>query len=198
MSVVTIMEYFAGAEEYDHSVAEFIALEVARGIGLSELHEIYPDRVPNPLIVKRWAARNLNFKALMREAEETRAEKLADETITLADSKDILAADKAQRLKARHWLAGKLDERYSGGIRGEKGKVDLHVGVILTDDQLMAIAAQAALPAPGVIEGESRRVVVPKDAVVSEGVVRDTVGEAEGVSEDEAVVDEPDPDPCEF
>ena len=198
MSVNEPMIFLANAPEFTFPVGEFIALEVAKGFGIGTLHDAYPDRVPNPIIVRRWAKNIVPFKLLMEEAEAMRAERLADETVTISDDDKFLAADKAQRIKARQWLAGKLHDRYGSGADAKAGG-DINIGLILTDDQLMAIAAQG-LPAPEVLEGESERLLSLDEKELPAPVVEADMVEADreggfpvGVDEGEPAEGEPDP-----
>jgi hypothetical protein len=200
MSVNEPMIFLPDGPELTSDVAEFIALEVAKGHGLGYLHDCYPDRVPNPMVVKRWVKNNMQFQLLMAEAEDVRAERLADESVTIADDAGILAADKAQRIKARQWLAGKLNDRYgSAPARDGKDSVGM-VGIILTDEQLYAIAAKG-LPAPEVFEGESKRLVAEEADLVEAIVVEDSGGEAKAQArikgEAEGGMGE-NPDPLDF
>jgi len=160
MTVNQNVVFFADAAEFADAVGEFIATEVAMGASVSELHEAYPDRVPSPIIVNRWRKRILAFDLLMEEAEEAKAERLADQVVGLADDDSRQAAQVNNAVKARQWLAGKLHRKYGEGLRK---KEDEGMGgnlLLLTDEQLMRIAAQAVpnrgvLSAPEVVEGEA-------------------------------------------
>ena len=179
MSVSQNMVFFEDAAEFTFAVGERIAKEVALGSSLHELHEAYPDVVPNPIIVKRWRERIVAFDMLMGEVEAAKAERLADETIIIADDPDRQAAQANNAIKSRQWLASKLNERYGSTVEKGKGS-ELNLNVILTDSQLMQIAA-GGLDA---IEGESRRLVGAGDTDDTEVVVRDTVDEAQDAPQD--------------
>ena len=88
----------------------------------------------------------------MKEAEKVRAEILADGTLAIADDEKRSAAAAANAIRARQWLAERLDRKRYGKestvrqeIRGQIQHQHVHQ---LTDEQLMAIAAG------DVIEGE--------------------------------------------
>lgn len=187
MSLNQNMILMRDVTQFDEGVAEFIALEVAKGNSISELHDCYPDRVPNPIIVNRWRDRVVQFNLLMTEAEMAKAERLVDETIRISDADDRNAASAANAIKSRHWLAGKLSERFAPVPKKPAGAG--MVGVILTDEQLMAIAAQG-LPA---LPGESERVDREPDPVAS----RYSASRARlGLPESDA--DDTDTDPLSF
>jgi hypothetical protein len=203
-AVVSINEpmiFLPDGPELTADVAEFIALEVAKGHGLGYLHDNYPDRIPNPMVIKRWVKNNMQFQLLMAEAEDVRAERLADESVTIADDADILAADKAQRIKARQWLASKLADRYGSAPAKDGKDSGGMVGIILTDEQLYAIAAKG-LPAPDALEGESERVEDTNAAAVGSGVEGPEsgtqAGEGGSILANVQRFPESDPDPLEF
>ena len=157
MSVTKNMIRLDDAAEFSWGVGEFIALEVAKGASVRRLHEAFPDEVPNPIIVNRWRKRVPAFDLLMREAEEAKAEYLADEILELADDEGRQAAQARNAMEARKWLAGKLSADRFGSGGGQRNGVESHgVNLILTDEQLMAIASRA-LTDPSVVEGESER-----------------------------------------
>lgn len=139
--------------EFDPHVAEFIALEVAKGASVSELHEEFEDRVPSPIIVNRWRKQVPQFDLVMREAEECKAQALADQVVRIADDEDRQAAQAANAIKARQWLASKLSEQFTAVPKPTGPQVVINNGLALSDEQLMQIAA-GAVPA---IEGSSER-----------------------------------------
>lgn len=159
MSVDTNMIFLADAADFDFGKAEFIALEVAMGASVAELHELHSDRIPSPIVVNRWRERYPAFDLLMLEAERAKAEKLADETVRIADDEDRHAAQAANGIKSRQWLAAKLSERFGSTARGG-GEVHIHNTVNLTDEQLLQIAGSAY------IEGESEVVGIEGPGVV--------------------------------
>jgi hypothetical protein len=161
MSVNESMIFLADVQDFSPGVGEFIALEVARGAGLAELHELHPDRVPNPIVVNRWRKRYPAFDVLMGEAELAAAQKLAWEVVELADDEDRQAAQVRNAMDARKWLAGKLSESFGGGKAGPTVVINNN-GARLSDEQLMQIAQGRSL-----IEGEAT--VVEGDEDGSEG-----------------------------
>lgn len=151
MSVSENMIFLKDVSEFDYGTAEFIALEVAAGAAVSGLHEAYPDRVPSTIVVNRWRKQIPAFDLLMGEAEEAKAELLADQVVSIADDQDLLAAQANNAIKARQWLAGKLHERFGTSPVSKGGAGAVNLSVRLTDEQLMQIASG------GVIDGESKR-----------------------------------------
>jgi hypothetical protein len=134
---------------------EFIALEVAMGASVKELHEAHEDLVPSPLIVNRWRKDFPAFDLVMQEAELAKAQGLADEVISIAADEERQAAISGNMIKARQWLAGKLSEQFDSGVKVPGGGgVTINANVRLTDEQLMAIAGNAYL------EGDSKRLGV--------------------------------------
>ena len=146
--------FLKDAVDFDPGVGEFIALEVAMGGSVRELHEVDPERIPSPIVVNRWRRRHPEFDLLMIEAEEAKAEGLVDEILGIADDGERLAAQAGNAIKARQWLAGKLHKRFGEGK--ERGEVAMGGIMLMSDEQLMAIAAMAGpqLVGPEVIEGE--------------------------------------------
>jgi hypothetical protein len=145
MSVSENMIFLADVAEFTAGAGEFIALEVALGYGLAELHELYPERVPNPIVVNRWARKYPAFGILMEEAEVAAAQKFAYETVKITDDPDLLPAMAGNRMKSRQWLASKLSKQFGTTPKAEVA-LTLNNDVSLTDEQLMAIAA-GGLPA---------------------------------------------------
>lgn len=138
MSVNEAMVILKDVKQFSVGSAEFIVLEVARGASVKELHEHHEDMVPSPLVVNRWRRSVPAFDMLMREAEEAKAQGLADEVVKIAGDEDRQAAISGNMIKARQWLSGQLSEQF----RSEKvaGSVKVDMNVRLTDEQLMAIA----------------------------------------------------------
>lgn len=178
MSVNENMVFFPEAEEFDYGKAEFIAREVALGAGVSELHQDHPDRCPSPIVVNRWRRQIPAFDLLMGEAEQAKAERLADEVITIADNDELLSAQAGNAIKARQWLAGKLHERFGNAPKGESvGPQTVNNILMLSDEQLMAIASQGRT-----IDGESE--VVEKKKELAGPKVVDVADESEADAED--------------
>jgi hypothetical protein len=161
--------------EFDVGHAEFIVLEVASGASVKELHECHPEMVPSPLIVNRWRRDVPAFDLVMREAEQAKAEGLADDVVRISDDEEIQAAQARNRMESRKWLAGKLSEQFdarngAAGVGGGSG-VRVELGVRLTDEQLMQIAA-------GKFEGGS-----DDEQVLLEGVVVEDAAVVDGDGE---------------
>lgn len=187
LSVNENMIFLSDVEHFTQPMGEFIALEVAKGAGLAELHELHPDRVPNPIIVNRWARKFPAFGVLMEEAEVAAAQGMAYDTVRIADGEKHsgkTAAEVSNMVKARQWLASKMADKYSNTPPKESG-VTINGDVVLTDAQLMAIAS-GGLTA---LEGESARLERRVERVV-------TVDEAEPVNLEPDP--DPDPDPWDF
>lgn len=159
------MIFLKDVREFSVEAAEFIALAVARGESIRDLHENCEELVPSPLVVNRWRKQYPAFDAVMREAEEAKAQTLADEVIKIADDEDRQAAQAGNAIKARQWLAGKLAEKWGTAPVAQPAAVNITNMVQLTDDQLKAIAGSA-------IDGEY--------ALVGKDVVADSVGEEKG------------------
>jgi hypothetical protein len=135
------------AVDYTPGVGQWIALRVASGepdTSLSALHRFDPERIPAPLIVRRWRQVWPAFDALMVEAEKARAAALMDQTIQIADGPG-LAANAKNGIAARWRLAEALDRERFGPRQSLDVRVDVRVGVApdLTDAQLAAIARGA-------------------------------------------------------
>ena len=159
MSVNQRMILLKDVREFSVEAAEFIALAVARGESIRDLHENCEDLVPSPLVVNRWRKQYPAFDAVMREAEEAKAQTLADEIIKIADDEERQAAQAGNSIKARQWLAGKLAEKWGTAPVAQPAAVNITNMVQLTDDQLKAIAGSA-------IDGEYA--LVGKDVVDAE------------------------------
>ena len=175
MSINEPMVLLRDVREFSVGSAEFIALEVAKGASVKELHECHEDLVPSPIVVNRWRKNVPAFDMLMREAEECKAQSLADEVIGISDDVTLLAAQAGNAIKSRQWLSGQLSDQYRQGKTGVGSGVVINQNLRLTDTQLMQIAS-------GGLNGQ--RLVEQADPLVLEDVVRDTVGEEEGISED--------------
>ena len=157
LSVNQSLVILRNVREFSRESAEFIALEVARGGSVAELHEHFEDKVPNPIVVNRWRKEIPQFDLLMREAEAAKAEKLADEVVGIADDTERQAAQAGNAIKARQWMAEKLSQdkfgKSVGATSGVVGGVTVNGNVYLTDEQLMVIAqggvvGEGALPEP--------------------------------------------------
>jgi cell pole-organizing protein PopZ len=129
--------------EFSVEAAEFIALAVARGESIRDLHENCEEMVPSPLVVNRWRKQYPAFDAVMREAEEAKAQTLADEVIKIADDEERQAAQAGNAIKARQWLAGKLAEKWGTAPVQAQAPVNITNMVTLSDEQLLAIAGSA-------------------------------------------------------
>ncbi|GAF99274.1 unnamed protein product, partial [marine sediment metagenome] len=116
---------------------------------------------------------------VMREAEEAKAQGLADEVIGIAADEERQAAISGNMIKSRQWLAGQLSEGFRNGPQGGSSvKVDMNVR--LTDEQLMAIAAGKFEPpqAQGAIDVQATVVdILEADVVEDDEVGVDEVGE---------------------
>ena len=100
--------------EYVFSTAAWIAQEHAKGDTLLTLHNLHPDTVPEPLMVRRWRREFPAFDLLMIEAEHARADVMVDDTLTIADSDDRTAGSARNSIQARQWAAARLNrERYA-------------------------------------------------------------------------------------
>ena len=177
MSINGAMVILRDVKEFTLEAAEFIALEVAMGASVKELHDCHEEMVPSPLVVNRWRKNVPAFDLVMREAEEAKAQGLADEVIGIAADEGRQAAISGNMIKSRQWLAGQLSEGFRNGPQGGNSvKVDMNVR--LTDEQLMAIAA-GKFNAGGAIDGE----LVETPALAAD-LVEDTVVVEEPVSPD--------------
>ena len=147
--------------EYTYKGGEWIALEHASGDSIQVIHRHHPDLCPAPMLVKRWRKRYPQFDALMVEAEETRADLLAEETITISDDPNLQAAAARNAIGTRQWLAERLNRGRFGNSRSVDvsvhGTIDHRHMAQLSDSQLLAIAQGA------VIEGEASQVVSASD-----------------------------------
>lgn len=182
MSVNEAMIFLSDVDEFTSGVGEFIALEVARGAGVAELHELHPDRVPNPIVVNRWRRKYPAFDVLMGEAEVAAAQKFAWEVVSIADDESRQAAQAGNAMKARQWLAGKLHERYGNAPVQQAAPVNITNMVTLTDEQLRAIAGSAidgeyALVGKDLVDEEPAAVVVESGDTVVGGTKAAAAGE---------------------
>ena len=151
-------ELVASCNEYEYKRAEWIACEYAGGATLRELSNLHPDVVPSPLVLARWRKLYPAFDLLMREASNAKAQVLADETIALSDDRVNNAAQTANSIRARQWLAARLDR----DTYGDAKQVTLTQGAsneglaTYTDAELQAIIAGALRESS--VDGEAERV----------------------------------------
>jgi len=146
--------------EYQFPLAEWIAFEHARGDSLAKLHEHHPEKVPSPIVIKRWRRDYPAFDLLMNEAEQARAAALADETLIFADNPELHAGQAGNSIKARQWLAARLDrDRWGQHV------TTAHTGTMSADHGAMAEYSDADLQAiiaaglrAGSLEGEAERI----------------------------------------
>lgn len=137
-------------EVYTLPRGEFIAREHAGGEPLKSLHECHPERVPRPVIIKRWRNKYPQFDLLMIEAEQARADLLVEEALQASDS-ERAAAKTRNAIDVRLKLAARLDPDKYGKAKppetDDDGK-EVHYGdtYVLTDSQLMVIALQGLEP----------------------------------------------------
>ena len=150
--------------------AEFIAIEVAGGATVAELHECHGELVPSVLVVNRWRRKYPAFESLMREAEEAKAEVLAEGIVKIADDPELQSAQARNAIDARKWLAGRLHEKYGKDVVAPVTGPGVSVNLVVSDEQLMQIAA-GGLPA---LEGDSERILEQAASVVETPVVEDT------------------------
>ena len=182
MSVDQRMVFLKDVREFSVEAAEFIALAVARGESIRDLHENCEDLVPSPLVVNRWRKQYPAFDAVMREAEEAKAQTLADEVIKIADDEERQAAQAGNAIKARQWLAGKLAEKWGTAPVQQAAPVNITNMVTLTDEQLRAIAGSAidgeyALVGKDMVDEEPAAVVVESGDTVVGGTKAAAAGE---------------------
>jgi len=150
MSVEGRLIILRDVAEFSVESAEFIALAVARGEAVKDLHDHCPELCPSPLVVNRWRRNVPAFDMVMMEAETARAQGMADEVIKIADDPELQAAQARNAIEARKWLAGKLDVRYGSNAVAAVAPVSITNMVMLSDEQLMKIAG-------GAIDGEYAR-----------------------------------------
>ena len=141
---------FYDARVYSPDVGEWLALRYATGepdTSLAALHRADPERVPAPLIVRRWRSVYPAFDGLMVEADRARAEAMMDETVSIADDGSKLAANAKNGIAARWRMAESLDPARYGQRRILAGDASapLRVGAAaeLSDADLLAIARGA-------------------------------------------------------
>lgn len=169
MSLPENVHFLQDVAEFDAGTAEFIALEVATGATVAELHDAYPERVPNPIIVNRWRRQFPAFGLLMQEAEEALAERIAGETVRIADDEERQAAQANNAIKARQWLASKLHDRYEGRKVAGPG-VQITINESPSDEQLLEIARGAIALSSGEYERlEVRNGIRGSEAVAAAG-----------------------------
>lgn len=134
---------------YSQALGEFIADEYTRAQGgLWGLHDAWPDRVPPPAVVKAWRGQYPAFGALMKQADELRAEKAMEETVFLADHSPLAAPRVALQIAARQRLAESLDSArwkpgaaspHSGALNGRTA--DQPTAIEYSDAELLALIA---------------------------------------------------------
>lgn len=156
--------------QYDFAMAQWIAHEHAKGDSLQKIHECHPDDVPSPLVIARWRREFPAFDSLMVHAEKARAALLAEQVLEVADNTKLPAAKTANKMKARQWLAGKMDPaRFGSGAQvpgthapppanGDSRSADRALS-LYSDDDLQDII-RAGLKARS-IEGTSTRIDPP-------------------------------------
>lgn len=161
---------------YTAEVGEWLALRYATGepdTSLAALHRVDPERVPAPLIVRRWRSVYPAFDSLMREADAARAEAMMDETVSIADDSGKLAANAKNGIAARWRLAESLDPARFGQRRILAGDASapLRVGAAaeLSDAELLAIARGAD---PLALLGAERQATPPSPPVERERGLR--------------------------
>ncbi len=110
---------------------------VANGLALKEICAL--DGMPARTTAYKWLAEHEDFANMYARAREERADLIADEIVTIADTEPD--ANKARvRIDARKWWAAKVNPKKFG----EKATVDLNVkkdASQLTDAELEHIAA---------------------------------------------------------
>ena len=144
--------------DFSENLACVIVIEVSMGAAVHTLHNEYPDRVPNPIIINRWRREVPQFDMLMQEAEMSKAQMYADETIGISDDTKLKASERNVRIKARQWYAGKM----AGAFKDEEGGIKVDATIRLSDEQLMAIASQGR----PLLEGRSERVDTQAEPVL--------------------------------
>ena len=150
MSVNEAMVLLRDVREFHPGAAEFIALEVASGASIAELHEHHEDMVPSPLIVNRWRRQVPAFDLLMNEAEQAKAQTLADQIIKIAGDEDKQAAISNNMIKARQWLSEKLS-----GASADASGMTFNANIRLTDEQLIMIASGGKPALEGELDDET-------------------------------------------
>lgn len=159
---------------YEPRRAEFIAEQVATGYivdpatgrrracSLSMLHDLWPDVVPHPVVVRRWAEQIPAFKMMLDAALRAQAECLVYGALDSASDPGLQAASARNVIDASWRLAEKLDPARFGNattLTVRRGDDAASQAVPLTDQELLAIASGGR---EGVlIEGESRDVTPP-------------------------------------
>jgi len=128
--------------KYNFEIAQWIAIEHASGDSLKELHNSHPEIVPNPLILRRWRRDFPAFDLIMTEAECARAEILADQTIMIADDPDYDPKRAGQAIRARQWLASRLDRSRYGDSQSAQVAPIGEAESIYSDEQLQSIIRQ--------------------------------------------------------
>ena len=97
--------------EYTEKVALQLCELIAGGLALKDVCEI--DGMPARATAYKWLAQNEEFSVMYTRAREERAELIADEVITIADTEPD--ANKARvRIDARKWWAAKVNPKKYG------------------------------------------------------------------------------------
>lgn len=148
--------------QYTFEVGEWLAVEHSKGDSVATIHQAHPDRIPAPIYITRWRKEFPAFDLLMTEAEQARAEVLADQTLEVADDKERNAASAGNAIKARQWLAARLNRGRFGThktteskhLHDHSGTVNHRTYAAYSDEDLQAIIRGEAV----VIEGEAVRI----------------------------------------
>lgn len=140
---------YAYTPELGAKIAELYAENM--GDGLWGLHYFAPAFIPRPMTIHAWKRQHPAFGILMRHAEALRAEKLMEETVTIADNVGEHPARSALRIATRQRMAGKLDAPRFGDARGDApaalpmgAKDEQPTAPALSDDELMRLAQTVA------------------------------------------------------
>ena len=97
-------------------MSEWIAGRYASGepeTSLAALHRADPERIPAPLIIRRWRQTWPAFDALMIEAAQCRAEALFEECLPIADDHERVAASARVATDVRYGKRVELSARLS-------------------------------------------------------------------------------------
>lgn len=122
---------------YTSDLGAAICELVANGLALNEI--CLRDGMPSRTTAYKWLGQNEEFANMYARAREERADLIADEIVSIADTEDD--ANKARvRIDARKWWAARVNPKKYG----ERSQVDLNLkrDVEQMDDaELTAIAA---------------------------------------------------------
>lgn len=139
---------YAYTPELGAQIAELYAENM--GDGLWGLHYFAPAFIPRPTTIRAWERQHPAFGLLMKQAEKLRAEKMMEETVTIADNIGEHPARSALRIGARQRFAAKLDSSRFGDARSADaaplplGKDEQPTAPALSDDELMRLAQSIA------------------------------------------------------